>query len=82
MAKNVTFLLAWVAWPPPRVPAVLGNAQTLLCYPFGGFMKRAPLSVATTGGHGVREGRHGAAAAIVRNRQWPQTPTLLPNGAR
>ena len=59
---------AWVPWPPPGVPAVLKSAKTLLCYPFGGFMKRVPLSGAPTGGHGVLKGRHDAAAAIVRHR--------------
>ena len=82
MAQNVIFLLAWVSWPPPGVPAVLENAKTLLRYPFGGFMKLVALPGAPTGGQGVAKGRHDAAAAIVRHRKWPQTPTLLPNGAR
>ena len=64
------------------MPAVLENAQTLLRYSFGGFMKLVALPGAPTGGQGVLKGRHDAAAAIVRHRQWPQTPTLLLNGAR
>ena len=45
-------------------------------------MKLVRLPGALTGGQGVPKGRHDAAAAIVRHRQWPQTPTLLLNGAR
>ena len=82
MAENAIFLLAWVSWPPPGVPAVLENAKTLLRYPFGGFIKLVALPGAPTGGQGVAKGRHDAATAIVCHRQWPQTPTLLPNGAR
>ena len=64
------------------MPAVLESAHTLLYYPFGGFMTRTPLPDAPTYGHCVRKGRHDAAAAIVRHRQWPRAPALLPNGAR
>ena len=64
------------------MPAVLENAKTLLRYSFGGFMKLVALPGAPTGGQGVLKERHAAAAAIVRHRQWPQTPTLLLNGAR
>ena len=65
MAENVIFLLAWVSWPPPGVPAVLENAKTLLRYPFGGFMKLVPLPGAPTGAPGAAKAKHAAAAAIV-----------------
>ena len=60
--------------------AVLKSAKTLLCYPFGGFMKRVPLSDAPTGGHGEPKGRHGAAAAIVCHRHGQGAPTVPPTG--
>ena len=82
MAQNVIFWPAWVLWPPPGVPAVLESAHTLLYYPFGGFMTRTPLSDAPTGGHGVRKGRHDAAAAIVCNRHGQEHRPRHPPGAR
>ena len=82
MTQNVIFLLAWVSWPPPGVPAVLENAKTLLRYPFGGFMKRVPLPGAPMGGQGVPKGRHDAAAAIVRHRHGQGAPTVPPPVAR
>ena len=67
MAQNVIFLPAWVSWPPPRMPTVLGEARTLLYCSFDGFIKLAPWPIALTGAQAAAKEQHAAAAAIVCN---------------